>query len=194
MRFTFAQTIPVIFLALASPHVLSIEGFAQPATPQLPTPPPMRFVGRDDRSQLVRAKDPKARVRLTIELAEARLTHMEALTSHKEFEKASEVLGTYLGLIEDVMRFVGGMPRDKNSTRDLYRRLDIALRAQIPRLAVMRRDTPSDFATHLKSAEEFARDTRTDALEIFYGHTVLRQDPQKKADAHKAAPQDNKRP
>ena len=154
----------------------------------------MRFVTRDDRSQLATTKDMKGRVRLTIELAEARLTRMEDLTSQKKFEQASEELGNYLGLIEDVMRLIGGMPRDKNSTRDLYRRLDIALRAQIPRLAVMRRDTPSEYATHLKSGEEFARNMRTEALESFYGHTVLREDPQKKADANKTTPQDNKRP
>ena len=191
MRTTFAQTLSVLFVALASP-LLSFDTFAQPLTPQLPTPPPMRFVARDDRSQLTISKDAKARVRLTIELAEARLVHMESLTSHKEFEKASEVLGTYLGLIEDAMRFIGGMPREKNSTRDLYRRLDIALRAQIPRLAVMRRDTPSAYAIHLKTAEEFARNTRTEALESFYGHTVLREDPEKKADANKANPQDRR--
>jgi len=193
MRTKFAQTFTVLIVALASP-VLSFEVFAQPLTPQLPTPPPMRFVARDDRSQLTITKDAKARVRLTIELADARLAHMEALTSHKEFEKASEVLGTYLGLIEDVMRFIGDMPREKNSTRDLYRRLDIALRAQIPRLAVMRRDTPSDYSIHLKTAEEYARNTRTEALESFYGHTVLREDPERKADANKVSPTDNKRP
>jgi hypothetical protein len=193
MRTKFAQTFSVLFVALASP-LLSFEVFAQPLTPQLPTPPPMRFVARDDRSQLTTTRDAKARVRLTIELADARLGHMETLTSHKEFEKASEVLGTYLGLIEDAMRFIGGMPREKNSTRDLYRRLDIALRAQIPRLAVMRRDTPSDYSIHLKTAEEYARNTRTEALESFYGHTVLREDPERKADANKATPTDNKRP
>ena len=193
MRTIFAKTFSVLFVALASP-LLSFEVFAQPLTPQLPTPPPMRFVARDDKSQLTTTRDAKARVKLTIELAEARLAKIEALTSHKDFEKASEALGTYLGLIEDVMRFIGGMPREKTSTRDLYRRLDIALRAQIPRLAVMRRDTPSDYAIHLKTAEEFARNTRTEALESFYGNTVLREDPERKADANKAAPQDNKRP
>lgn len=193
MRTTFAKTFSVLFVALASP-LLSFEVFAQPLTPQLPTPPPMRFVARDDRSQLTTTRDAKGRVKLTIELAAARLTQIEALTSQKEFEKASEALGTYLGLIEDAMRFIGAMPREKTSTRDLYRRLDIALRAQIPRLAVMRRDTPSDYAIHLKTAEEFARNTRTEALESFYGNTVLREDLEKKADANKATPQDNKRP
>jgi hypothetical protein len=193
MRFTFAQTFSVIFVALAGP-LLSFDTFAQPATPELPSPPPMRFVRRDDRSQLTTTKDSKGRVRLTIELAEARLTDMETLTSNKRFAEASEALGTYLGLIEDAMVFIGTLQRDKGSTRDLYRKLDIALRGQIPRIAVMRRETPSEFAVHLKAAEEFARQTRTDALESFYGNTVLREPPEKKADANKAAPQDNKRP
>ena len=193
MQLTLAQIFSVLLVALVS-SFLSSAALAQPLIPQLPTPPPMRFVARDERSQLATAKDSKARVRLSMELADARLTQMEAFTSQRKFEETAEALGNYLGLLEDVMKFVAALPRDKNSTRDLYRRLDIALRAQIPRLAVMRRDTPSDYAIHLKAAEEFTRNTRTDALEIFYGHTVLREPPEKKADANKATTQDNKRP
>jgi hypothetical protein len=60
----------------------------------------------------------------------------------------------------------------------------------------MRRDTPADYAIHIKEAEEFARNTRTEALESFYGHTVLREDPngEKRSGANKNTPQDNKRP
>jgi hypothetical protein len=155
------------------------------------SPPPMRFVLPEDRNQLSATKDPKARIRLTIELAEARLTKIEQLTAEKSFPEASEALGNYLGLIEDAMHFVAGMAQDKNSTRDLYRRLDIALRAQIPRLAVMRRETPADYSIHLKAAEEFVRSTRSDALDSFYGHTVLREPPN--TDAKIASPE-NKRP
>lgn len=193
MRLMLAQTFSVLLVTLAT-ALLSNVIIAQPLTPQLPTPPPMRFVAPNDRSQLSETKDPKARVRLTIGLAEAHLTQMEELTSHKMFEQASEVLGNYLGLLEDVMGYIGAMPQDKNGTRDLYRRLDIALRAQIPRLAVMRRDTPAEYSLHLKAAEEFARHTRSDALDSFYGHTVLREPPETKADANKSTSQDNRRP
>lgn len=151
----------------------------------------MRYVAPDDRSQLAATKDPKARVKLTIELAQARLAQMEQLTSQKSFASASETLGNYLGLIEDAMNFVAGMTRDKNSTRDLYRHLDISLRAQIPRLAVMRRDTPADYSIHLKAAEELVRSARSDALDSFYGHTVLREPPNSDA---KIAEPDTKRP
>jgi hypothetical protein len=60
----------------------------------------------------------------------------------------------------------------------------------------MRRGTPAEYAIHLKAAEEFARNTRSEVLESFYGQTVLREDPnpEKKANANKNASPDSKRP
>ena len=168
----------------------------QPQSPRMPAPPPMRFVSRDERSQLTTTKDTKARLRTTIELAEVHLSRVEESTSQKKFDQASEELGRYLGLIDDARLVLRALNRDKNSTRDLYRHLDIALRKHVPRLAVMRRTTPADYAGHLKAAEEFARDTRTEALESFYGHSVLREDSdnQKKPNQNKEPPEGNKRP
>ena len=190
MRMRLAQISSFLSITFAT-LILFTGAHAQPLTPQLPSPPPMRFVLAEDRNQLTTTREPKARIRLTIELTEASLTKMEQLTAQKSFPEASEALGNYLGLIEDAMHFVGSMTQDKNSTRDLYRRLDIALRAQIPRLAVMRRETPADYSIHLKAAEEFVRSTRSDALDSFYGHTVLREPPNNDA---KIASPENKRP
>jgi len=39
----------------------------------------------------------------------------------------------------------------------------------------MRRVTPLEFAVWIKQVEEFARDARTEALNTFYGHTVVRE-------------------
>jgi len=170
--------------------------FAQPRSPQMPAPPPMRFVSRDERSQLAATKDLKSRLRTTIELAETHLGRAEDSTAQKKFDQALEELGSYLGLIDDTRQVLGALDRNRNSTRDLYRHFDIALRAQVPRLAVMRRTTPADYAINLKAAEEFARETRSEALESFYGHSVLREDPdnQKKPEQPKDAPEGSKRP
>jgi hypothetical protein len=56
--------------------------------------------------------------------------------------------------------------------------------------------TPSDYAMHIKSAEEFVRDTRTAALDYFYGYSILREkdNTETKADAAKDPSRDNKRP
>ena len=162
----------------------------------MPAPPPMRFVSREERFELTATKDAKSRLRTTIDLAEVHLSHAEEFTSQKKFDRASEELGRYLGLIDDARQLLRALNHDKNSTRDLYRRFDIALRAHVPRLAVMRRTTPADYAGHIKTAEEFARETRTEALESFYGHSVLREDPddQKKTNQTKGAPEGNKHP
>lgn len=155
----------------------------------------MRFVSREERSQLTAARDPKDRLRTWIELTRNRLTRVEDFTSQRKFDQALEELGGYLGLLDDVRAFCGGMIRDKGSTRDLYKKLEIELRAQIPRLAVVRRTTPAAYTGHFKAAEEYVRATRSDALDSFYGHTVLREGAsEKKPEENKDSPGGVKRP
>ena len=156
--------------------VLSVSALTQqPRSPQLPAPPPMRVMSGEERTQLNAPKDNKARLRLSIDLATNRLTRMEEFTSQRKFDLASEELGGYLGLLDNTRAFIGGMNHEKGSTRDLYRHFEIALRAHIPRLAVMRRSTPVQYSGNLKDAEEYLRDARAEALDSFYGHSVLRE-------------------
>ncbi len=158
----------------------------QPRSPRMAAPPPMRCVSSLERSELTAARDSKSRVRTTIDLAAIRLTRSEEFTSQKEFDRASEELGGYLGLIDNVRAFISGLNREKGSTRDLYRHLEINLRAHIPRLAVMRRSTPAGYAGNLKDAEEYLREARAEALDSFYGQSVLRDAPvEKKPDGPK---------
>lgn len=149
----------------------------QPRLPQFAAPPPMHIVTRSDRSQLDSTRDPKSRLRTTISLAEDHLKSAETATEQKKFEDASYELGRYLGLIDDLRAFVASMNRDKGSTRDLYRHFEISVRPHIPRIAVMRRTTPLEYAGHLKDAEEYVKDARAEALDSFYGQTVLREKP-----------------
>jgi hypothetical protein len=57
----------------------------------------------------------------------------------------------------------------------------------------MRRITPLEFAVWIKKVEDFARAGRTEALNSFYGHTVVRE-PQKEKTEEKAKPNDNPTP
>ena len=194
-RKTVMLTLPLVSLLGA---VSAAAQFQQPHSPQLPVPPPMKFISRDDRARLDANSDPRARTRAAIDLAGQRLARAEEFTSVRRFEAASQQLGCYLALLDDTMYFLSGLNSDKGKTRDLYRHLDIALRGHIPRLAVMRRSTPAEYAVNIKTAEEFARNTRTEALEFFYGRTVLREtESQKKPDKPAKdgnSTQDSKRP
>jgi hypothetical protein len=175
--------------------VLSLSALAQqPRSPRLPAPPPMRFVSVAERSQLTAARDSKARLRASMDLAASRLTRTEEYTSLRQFDQASVELGCYLGLIDNVRGFISSLNREKGSTRDLYRHFEMALRAHIPRLAVLRRSTPADYAGNLKDAEEYLRTTRAEALDSFYGHSVLREGPVEKKPEGPRDPEGGKRP
>jgi hypothetical protein len=137
-------------------------------------PPPLKIITRNDRIQLDEVKDSKARVRVTLELAEAHLENAETQTSHLNYDEAAAEAGKYSALIEDVFVLLGTLKQDSNKTRDLYKRVELTLRAQGPRLNLMRRTTPAAYAVWIKEIEDLARRGRTEALNSFYGHTVVR--------------------
>lgn len=162
----------------------------------MPAPPPMRFVSRDERSELNSAKDPKARLRATLELANEHLGKVEDFSAQKKFDEASEELGRYLGLLEDAQSFLFTLNSGKNNTRDLYRHFEIGLRPLVPRLAVVRRITPVEYAGHIKTAEDYTRDLRSHILDTFYGPAQLRDrlPEEKKPEELKDSPPDIKQP
>jgi len=161
--------------------VQAVNAQEAPAVQQPTAPPPAKLITKEDRARVAAAKDDKARLRITIEIAEAHLTDAETRSAGEDFDAAAASLGKYHALIEDALSFLGSMSRDQNRTRDLYKRLELALRGHGPRLTAIRRTTPLEYAVWVKQLEEFARKGRTEALNSFYGNTVLK-DPQSKVE------------
>ena len=137
-------------------------------------PPPLRTISREDRAQINAEKDTKNHIKLTLELANVHLTAAESETLQQDFEKAAAAAGRYWALIDDAFVFLKPMKTDSNKTRDLYKRVELALRAHGPRLATIRRTTPVEYSVWIKDIEDLARKGRTEALNSFYGHTVVR--------------------
>jgi hypothetical protein len=92
-----------------------------------------------------------------------------------------------------VLEVLGALKRDSDKARDLYKRLEMGLRIDGPRLTAMRRITPLEFAVWIKKVEDFARAARTEALNSFYGHTVVRE-PQKTAEKPEEKPKQTPTP
>jgi hypothetical protein len=183
-RIAFAH---VLLLALVCLFVCRAEVNAQDAQPQatpLPAPPPFKMIVKEERAEIEQTNDSSKRLKLTIEYADGHLTRAEQHTARENYEAASAEIGMYHALVESALAFLSTFRRDSNKTRDLYKRLELALRADGPRLTAMRRITPLEFAVWIKKVEDFARDGRTEALNSFYGHTVVRE-PQKKTDLDK---------
>lgn len=143
--------------------------------PVISAPPPMKFVTRSERTQLSAARDAKARTRATIELAESRLSRAEMLTAGQQYDAASSELGMYQGLVDDALIYLD-KAESKKKLRDTYKRLELSLRAHSARIEAIRRVTPAEYAVNVKAICECARNARTQALNAFYGDTVIRGD------------------
>jgi hypothetical protein len=159
---------------------------------QLPAPPPMKTIPEADRLQLNEARDPKTRIRRTIELSDLHLQRAETAANQQRYDASLMELGNYLALIEDGFKFLARLNSDRGKARDHYKHLELALRSQGPRLTAMRRATPLEYATRMKEVEDFAREGRTDALNAFYGHTVVRDARKKPEEADKPKDAPNK--
>ena len=142
-------------------------------------PPPMKFVSHTEKAQLSSARDVKARTRASLELAELRLQRAEQLTTALQYDAASSELGCYQGLMEDAMRYLAeaNFDRNKGKIRDIFKRVELALRAHGIRIESIRRVTPAEYAVNIKPIADYTRGARTEALNYFYGDTVVRQEP-----------------
>ena len=177
----------IVFWQLIAVCAFATATLAQ-QLPQLPAPPPMQLVSKSERSQLDEARDPKARLRETMTLAEAHLSSAEKLTDDKSFDEALSELGKYLGLLGDLRDYIAKLDQNKTSTRDLYRHFEMQVRAHIPRLAIIQRTTPASYVRNIKDAEDFIKDTRAEALDSFYGHSVLKEPAPGKSSMPQGAP------
>jgi hypothetical protein len=163
-----------------------------PQITQVNAPPPFRTIPTQERSQIEQNTDSGKRLKLTIEFATSHLALAENYTNQQNYEAASAEVGMYYALLQNALTYMSELKRDSNRTRDLYKRLELILRQHGPRLTTMRRITPIEFAVWIKEAEDYAREGRTEALNSFYGHTVVREpkstNPEKRADKPKEEP------
>lgn len=179
-----ARRVVVALLLCVAGALSAGETRAQPGPANVAedvTPPPVKYVPADLSAQLSQTKDRKARVKLTLQLAEERLMQAATFTAHEKFEQAADELGIYQALVEDVIKFLQREGRSGKS-RDQFKKIELALRAHMSRIETIRRLTPSEDAVHVKACIEFVRAARTQALESFYSDTVLREPPVKKDD------------
>ena len=164
----------LVFVALAfSEAAAQTDANAQRAD-DLAAPPPLRYVPDDVRRQLdAESRDVKARTKLSLQLAEDRLTRAAAAIDADRFEEATNELGVYEAIVADTIHFVQASGRTGNKLRDTFKHIELALRAHVPRIETLRRELPAAHAVYAKATIEFVRVQRDQALSAFYDDTVI---------------------
>ncbi len=135
----------------------------------------MKYIPAAVREQLGAARDNKARTRLALDIADARLASAEQRTAAQQHDAAAAELGVYQALITDTLVYLHQTGKTDGKTRDLFKLLEQALFRHTGRIEAMRRATPSEYVGNVRAAFIHTRDTRAAALEAFYGNTVLRE-------------------
>jgi hypothetical protein len=184
-----AHLLLLAFMCIPAVNAQESQPQATPQATPLPAPPPFKMIVKEERDAL--EQQSSKRLKLTIEYAGGHLTRAEQHTARENFEAASAEIGMYHALVESALDFLSTFKRDSNKTRDLYKRLELSLRADGPRLTAMRRVTPLEYAVWIKKVEDFAREGRTEALNSFYGHTVVREPEKKEKPKESPTPEDN---
>jgi hypothetical protein len=107
------------------------------------------------------------------------LARAEQNTAAQRYDPASADLGVYLGLVDDALASLRNVGRSREGkvdggTRDLYKRLELALNKHTARIETVRRATPELYMRNVLEAFRHARARRTEALDSFFVDTVVR--------------------
>lgn len=170
-----SATLILIFTLLACTGAQAQDG--APQRQQEDGPPPLRYMPPDVRQRLDGTKDAKARARLSMEIAEERLARAAQLADEDKFAASTAEIGIYEAVVEDTVRTLhaANPGRANNKLRDIFKRVEITLRAHVTRLESIRRLLPERHAVYVKDAIDFVRDRRDQALSAFYSDSVLRE-------------------
>lgn len=157
---------------------LPIFAQTEPQEEEIPAPPIV--LSKDENTQIEAANGIKERTRISLQIAEMRLKQAEKLTEAADFDAALREVGGYQAAIQTGLNFLQkNDDNDNKKIRDNFRRLESAIRVQVPRLELIRRNTPGTHAGYIKKTLDFVRDARTSALESFFSDTVLQESPAK---------------
>jgi hypothetical protein len=175
VRGALALTLVVALCGVAAAQ----QGGTGQARPQQvePGPPPLKYIPEEARQRLASTRNMKDRVKTSLDLADERLRLAVAHIDADRYEGATAELGIYEAVVKDVIHFVQNSGPTTNKQRDLFKRIEMTLRAHTSRIETIRRSLPASHGVHVEAAIEFVRNARSDALNAFFDDTVLRDQP-----------------
>jgi hypothetical protein len=165
-----------LFLLLASVllslQLGSIAAYGQSDDQDI-APPPLKFVSKEDLTQLNAMPDVKKRTKLAIELMTGSLKQAETLHAGEQYDDMFKQLGRFHGLMDNTLAFLDDSEKDRGKVLNNYKRFEIGLREYRPRLELIRRDLPLRYELYVRNLIIYLRDARTKAVEPMFSDTVL---------------------
>jgi len=140
-------------------------------------PPPIKQLSKEEKKSLTELTTAKAHTEVSLDLMNKRIEKAELLNSKGQFEDMFKEIGGFNALMDESLAFLVGQDKDRNKVLYNFKRLDIGLRAFMPRLETIRRDLPSRYDPYVKKLVKFISEAREKALEPMFGNTVVPEHP-----------------
>ncbi len=165
--FTIHYSLFTIFL-----FTFHLSVSAQDDPPTL-APPPLKIISKHELSRLDAETDLKTRTKLILELMTGRLATAERLRTGDDFDGVFRELGVFHGLMDNGIAYLQRRDTGSGKVLDNFKRIDIALRAFVPRLETLRRDLPQSHEDYVRKLLIYVREARTKATEPLFADTVV---------------------
>jgi hypothetical protein len=104
---------------------------------------------------------------------EARLKSAETLTAESNYSETLDALAGFHALLENTLGFLLKNDVANGKVQSNFKRFELALRAQTPRLELIRRELPSNYGYHVQKLIRAVRDARSKAVEPLFSDTVV---------------------
>ena len=160
------------FYFLLSPFLLSSNTFAQ-ENPMDVEPPPLRIISKEETSKLDAEKDVKNYTKLIVILMDARLKKAEGFSLESQYQEMFSELGAFQSLVDRSLIFLNNHDTDSGKALNNFKRLELSLRAFLPRLELIRRELPLRFEFYTRKLIVYVRNARSRAIEPFYDDSVV---------------------
>jgi hypothetical protein len=152
------------------------QALAQPEEVDI-APPPLKSISKEEKQQLEAEQNIKKHTQLALSLMEARLKTAETLLNENNYREALDTLGGFQILMESTLSFLSRNNTESDKVQYNFKRFELSLRGQTPRLEVMRRAMPARYAYHVQKLIRVVRDARTKAIEPLFDDSVVTEKP-----------------
>lgn len=162
-----------LFLLLAV-HCSLLTANAQEDEQKDTAPPPLKFVSKEETKQLNAETDIKKRTKLALDLMEVRLKKAETLNAGEKYAEMFDELGGFHALMDKALEFLDRNDNGGGKVLNNFKRVEIALRAFLPRLELIRRELPVKYEFYVRDLAKYVRRARSKAIEPFFSETVVK--------------------
>ena len=137
-------------------------------------PPPIKAVPKTETDELAAVPTLKDRTKTSLELMDGHIAAAEKLSDEHDPNGAFKQLGMFEALMDDSVSYLSKTDTNSNKTLDALRKLEIGLRAFMPRLETIRRILPLNCDDYVRHLMKNLREARAKAVDPMFSDSVVK--------------------